>query len=141
MPIGRVVCASPDCLAARGTPSHPDDLRDHNCLTYGFLSTGNRWKLSGKDGDCWIQPSWTLCVDNTKVLRDAAVAGRGIALIPTFIGNSALEAGQLRTCLDGYQAPSLALDALYPPTRHLAVKVRLFIDFLVKRFEEGRAVA
>jgi len=135
VPIARVICASPDYFGARGVPSHPNDLRDHNCLTYGFLSTGNQWKLSGKDGDHWIQPSWTLCVNNAEVLRDAAIAGRGIALIPTFIGEDALRTGRLRTCLDDYQAPPLALYALYPPTRHLAVKVRLFIDFLIERFE------
>ena len=135
VPIARMICASPDYFGARGVPSHPNDLRDHNCLTYGFLSTGNQWKLSGKDGDHWIQPSWTLCVNNAEVLRDAAIAGRGIALIPTFIGEDALRTGRLRTCLDDYQAPPLALYALYPPTRHLAVKVRLFIDFLVERFE------
>ncbi|GLR84418.1 hypothetical protein GCM10007857_11280 [Bradyrhizobium iriomotense] len=116
-------------------PAHPNDLRDHNCLTYGFLSTGNQWKLSGKDGDHWIQPSWTLCVNNAEVLRDAAVAGRGIALLPVFIGEDALQTGRLRTCLDDYHAPPLTLYALYPPTRHLALKVRLFIDFLVERFE------
>jgi DNA-binding transcriptional LysR family regulator len=126
LPIDRVMCA---------TPAHPSDLRDHNCLTYGFLSTGNQWKLSGKDGDHWIQPPWTLCANNAEVLRDAAIAGRGIALVPTFIAADALQAGRLATCLDNYQAPELALYALYPPTRHLAVKVRLFIDFLVKRFE------
>jgi DNA-binding transcriptional LysR family regulator len=135
MPIGRVLCASPDYFQARGTPAHPSDLRDHNCLTYGFLSTGNQWKLSGKDGDHWIQPPWTLCANNAEVLRDAAIAGRGIALVPTFIAADALQAGRLATCLDTYLAPPLALYALYPPTRHLAVKVRLFIDFLVKRFE------
>ena len=42
--------------------------------------------------------------------------------------------GELRTVLDGYSAPPLALYAVYPPTRHLSVKVRLFIDFLVERF-------
>jgi DNA-binding transcriptional LysR family regulator len=135
MPIARVICASPDYFQAHGMPSHPNDLRDHNCLTYGFLSTGNQWKLSGKNGDHWIQPPWTLCANNAEVLRDAAIAGRGIALIPTFIAADAMQAGRLTTCLDTYQAPPLALYALYPPTRHLAAKVRLFIDFLVKRFE------
>ncbi|MCP3467725.1 LysR family transcriptional regulator [Bradyrhizobium sp. CCGUVB23] len=135
VPIARVICASPDYFQRHGVPAHPNDLRDHNCLTYGFLSTGNQWKLSGKDGDHWIQPSWTLCVNNAEVLRDAAVAGRGIALLPVFIGEDALQTGRLRTCLDDYHAPPLALYALYPPTRHLALKVRLFIDFLVERFE------
>jgi DNA-binding transcriptional LysR family regulator len=135
MPIARLICASPDYFQTHGVPSHPNDLRDHNCLTYGFLSTGNQWKLSGRDGDHWVQPAWTLCANNAEVLRDAAIAGRGITLVPTFIAADALQAGRLATCLDTYQAPPLALYALYPPTRHLAVKVRLFIDFLVKRFE------
>ena len=91
MPIARVICASPDYFQAHGVPSHPNDLRDHNCLTYGFLSTGNQWKLSGKDGDHWIQPPWTLCANNAEVLRDAAIAGRGITLVPTFIATEALQ--------------------------------------------------
>ena len=133
-PIHRAVCASPDYLARHGTPSHPRDLRDHVSLTYGFLLTGNQWKLTGADGEHWIQPSWSLCVNNAEVLRDAAVRGRGVALIPTFIAGDALKKGMLRAVLEDYSAPPLALYAIYPPTRHLSVKVRLFIDFLVERF-------
>jgi DNA-binding transcriptional LysR family regulator len=133
VPIDRVVCASPDYLARRGTPAHPNDLRDHNCLTYGFLSTGNQWKLSGADGDHWIQPRWTLCANNAEVLRDAAIKGCGIALLPVFIAAEELKNGALRSILADYNSPPLTLYAIYPPTRHLAVKVRLFIDFLVER--------
>jgi DNA-binding transcriptional LysR family regulator len=68
------------------------------------------------------------------VLRDAAVKGRGVALIPIFIAKDALEKGTLRAVLEDYRAPPLVLYAIYPPTRHLSVKVRLFIDFLVARF-------
>jgi DNA-binding transcriptional LysR family regulator len=132
--IDRAVCASPDYLKEHGTPKLPEDLRKHALLTYGFLLTGNQWKLTGKDGDHWIQPSWTLCVNNAEVLRDAALKGRGIALLPTFIAGDALRAGTLQRVLKPYKAPPLTLYAIYPPTRHLAVKVRLFIDFLVARF-------
>jgi DNA-binding transcriptional LysR family regulator len=132
--IDRAVCASPDYLKEHGTPKVPEDLRKHALLTYGLLLTGNQWKLTGKDGDHWIQPSWTLCVNNAEVLRDAAVRGRGIALLPTFIAGDALRAGALQRVLKPYKAPPLTLYAIYPPTRHLAVKVRLFIDFLVARF-------
>jgi len=133
-PIERAVCASPNYLQRHGTPAHPRDLREHVALTYGFLLTGNQWKLTGADGDHWVQPSWSLCVNNAEVLRDAAIRGRGVALIPTFIAGDALEKGALRTVLQDYRAPPLALYAIYPPTRHLSVKVRLFIDFLVERF-------
>ena len=132
--IDRAICASPAYLDRHGVPKHPADLRSHALLTYGFLLTGNQWKLTGKDGDHWIQPEWTLCVNNAEVLRDAAIAGRGIALLPTFIAGASLRTGALRRFLDDYSAPPLALYAIYPQTRHLAVKVRLFIDFLVARF-------
>jgi DNA-binding transcriptional LysR family regulator len=51
-----------------------------------------------------------------------------------FIAKDALEKGTLRAVLADYRAPPLTLYAIYPPTRHLSVKVRLFIDFLVERF-------
>jgi DNA-binding transcriptional LysR family regulator len=137
VPVERVVCASPDYLKHHGTPIHPQDLRNHVSLTYGFLLTGNQWKFTGGDGIHWIQPTWSLCVNNAEVLRDVAVKGRGIALIPEFIAAEALKNGSLQAVLENYSAPPLALYAVYPPTRHLAVKVRLFIDFLVDRFGPG----
>ena len=137
VPIPRRVCASPDYLKRHGTPLHPQDLRDHVSLTYGFLLTGNQWKLTGDDGVHWIQPAWSLCVNNAEVLRDVAVRGKGIALIPEFIAAEALKNGSLQAILANYSAPPLTLYAVYPPTRHLAVKVRLFIDFLVDRFGSG----
>jgi DNA-binding transcriptional LysR family regulator len=136
MPIERVVCASPAYLKQHGVPKHPTELRNHDCLTYGYLSTGNQWKLSGKDGDHWISPRWTLCANNAEVLRDAAVAARGVALLPVFIAAAALKAGKLQPILIDYHAPPLSLYAIYPPTRHLAVKVRLFIDYLVETFSK-----
>ncbi|QOZ31837.1 LysR family transcriptional regulator [Bradyrhizobium sp. CCBAU 53421] len=137
VPVPRLVCASPDYLRRHGTPLHPQDLRDHVSLTYGFLLTGNQWKLTGSDGVHWIQPAWSLCVNNAEVLRDVAVRGKGVALIPEFIAAEALKDGRLQAILANYSAPPLTLYAVYPPTRHLAVKVRLFIDFLVDRFGPG----
>ncbi len=133
-PASRAVCAAPSYLARRGTPQHPSELRDHDCLAYGHLATGNQWKLTGPDGDHWIPIPWTLCTNNAEVLRDAAVKGRGIALLPTFIAGADLQQGSLRSILSDYKAPEIAIYALYPQTRHLSVKVRVFIDFLVERF-------
>ncbi len=142
MPIERVVCASPGYLKQHGTPTHPSELRDHACLTYGYLSTGNQWKLTGKDGDHWINPRWTLCANNAEVLRDAAVAGRGIAVLPVFIAAGGIgESASCNRSSPTITAPPLALYAIYPPTRHLAVKVRLFIDYLVETFAKPQAVS
>jgi DNA-binding transcriptional LysR family regulator len=133
-PARRAICASPSYLARHGTPKHPDDLRGHACLTYGHLATGNQWKLTGPDGDHWIAIPWTLCTNNAEVLRDAAVQGRGIALLPTFIAGADFQQGRLATILPSYQAPEISIYAIYPETRHLSLKVRVFIDFLVERF-------
>jgi DNA-binding transcriptional LysR family regulator len=68
------------------------------------------------------------------VLRDAAVKGRGISLLPTFIAGADLQKGSLRTILSDYEAPEISVYAIYPETRHLSVKVRVFIEFLVEHF-------
>jgi DNA-binding transcriptional LysR family regulator len=133
-PAHRVVCASPSYLQRRGTPQRPSDLREHDCLTYGHLATGKQWKLTGPDGEHWIPIPWTLCTNNAEVLCDAAVRGRGIALLPTFIAAAELRRGSLQTILESYQAPEISIYAIYPETRHLSVKVRVFIDFLIERF-------
>ena len=134
--VPRVFCAAPAYIQQRGAPAHPKDLKTHDCLTYGFLATGNQWKLIGPDGEHLVAVPWKLCANNAEVLKQAAVAGRGIALLPAFIAGTALDDGTLVPVLDKYHAPEIALYAIYPPTRHLSSKVRLFIDFLVERFSE-----
>lgn len=134
VPAHRLLCASPDYLKEHGTPQHPSDLREHELLSYEYLGTGAQWKLTGKDGDHWINIPWRLCTNNAEVLRDAALDGLGIALLPTFIAGPELSAGTLKSILPGYRAPELSVCALYPPTRHVSMKVRAFIDFLVGHF-------
>jgi DNA-binding transcriptional LysR family regulator len=134
--VGRVFCASPEYIKRRGAPEHPKDLKNHDCLTYGFLATGNQWKLTGPDGEHFIPVPWRLCANNAEVLKHAVLKGHGIALLPTFIAGSALKSGMLVPVLEKYHAPEIALYAIYPPTRHLSSKVRLFIDFLLERFRD-----
>jgi DNA-binding transcriptional LysR family regulator len=134
--VPRVFCASPAYIKRRGLPAHPKDLKSYDCLSYGFLATGNQWKLTGPDGEHWISVPWKLCANNAEVLKQAALKDRGVALLPVFIASSALDSGELLRVLGNYRAPDIALYAIYPPTRHLSLKVRLFIDFLVERFSE-----
>ncbi|MDH7799063.1 MULTISPECIES: LysR family transcriptional regulator [unclassified Beijerinckia] len=130
-----IFCAAPTYLQRRGIPNHPGDLRQHDCLNYGNPATNNQWKLTGPTGDeHWIQVPWTLCSDNAEVLRDATVKERGIALLPAFVTGADLRSGVLHPILSRYKAPDIALYALYSPTRHLPIKIRVFIDFLIGRF-------
>ena len=74
-----------------------------------------------------------LCSNNAEVLRGAAVRGHGIALLPTFIAGADLQEGSLQSILSDYTTPEISIYAIYPETRHLPVKVRVFIDFLIDR--------
>lgn len=130
----RVICASPEYLARNGTPDSPRDLRSHHCLHYGNLPSGTLWRLTGSKGNASVHVNNVLCSNNGEVLRDAAVKGLGIAMLPTFIVGGELQAGRLVTILNGFSAPVLWLTAIYPPTRHLSAKIRFFTDFLMERF-------
>ena len=133
-PSRRVLCASPGYLREHGEPRHPSALKHHRCLHYGYLESGNQWRLAGADG---IARSYALdCVmwcNNGEVLRNAAVADQGIALLPSFIAGEPLQDGLLRTVLAAYSPPETVVCALYPRHRHLSAKVRLFVDFLQRR--------
>jgi DNA-binding transcriptional LysR family regulator len=129
-PAKLVLCASPDYLEKAGIPTHPSELRHHRCLHYGYLSTGNQWRFAGPDGPVGVRIDGVLCSNNGQVLRDGAVRGLGIALMPTFIAGADLQEGRLSTVLTEFRAPDIAIYALYPPNRHLTAKVRLLIDFL-----------
>ena len=129
-----VLCASPDYVRLNGEPAHPSELGDHACLHYGYLATGNTWTFSGPDGEHAVHVNGVLCSNNGQVLRDAAIAGRGIAFLPTFIVGADLQEGRLRSILTGHATPRLSISVLYPPSRHLSAKIRLFTEFMAERF-------
>lgn len=130
----RVLCASPTYLAHRGIPTHPEELTQHSCLHYGHLAIEQRWTLIGAEGERTIAVQGVLCSNNGEVLRDAAVRGLGITLLPTFIVGRELQQGSLQIVLPEYQPPELSIAAIYPVNRHLSAKIRLLVDFLQARF-------
>lgn len=134
-PIHQVVCASPDYLARRGRPQTPDDLVHHYGLRYSLDPQGRHWRYTAPDGTVGEAAIPTHAVaSNGEFLRDAAIAGAGVALQPTFIVHHALATGQLVPLLTDYRWSEIGLHALYPPTRRLARRVRAFIDLLAARF-------
>lgn len=132
-PIRRVVCAAPNYVQAHGEPSSALELRNHRCLHYGYSSSGSRWRLVGPDGDRAYAINCVMFSNNGEALRDAAIAGQGLTLLPTFIVGPALQSGELRTVLPEYSPSGLVLSVLYPRHRHLSAKVRLFVELLAQR--------
>lgn len=129
--------ASPAYIEAQGRPHAPGDLKSHWALHYGKPDPSSHWPLRGT-GDQPIPIRYRLCSNNGDALRVAAVAGLGIALVPAFLMRDDVSKGRLLPVLDGFEPKPLNLYAIYPPTRFLAAKVRLFIDFLAERLARAR---
>ncbi|MDX2229762.1 MAG: LysR family transcriptional regulator [Leptolyngbyaceae cyanobacterium bins.349] len=132
----RVMCAAPSYLERHGTPTQPEELRQHSCLHYGQLAVDAQWTLIGLDGEQTISVNGVWCSNNGEVLKDAAVRGLGITLLPTFIVGQELQQGTLQIVLPDYHPPELSISVIYPVHRHLSTKVQLLVDFLQERFGE-----
>jgi DNA-binding transcriptional LysR family regulator len=129
----RVLCASPTYLEEHGIPRTPVDLSRHACLPYSSAAQDG-WRLHGPDGEHVVRITGPLASNNGDMLHCAAANGLGIALLPTFIVGPDLQNGTLQIVLPEYVTTELSVYAVYPPTRHLAAKVRTFIDVLAATF-------
>lgn len=132
--IRSVAAASPAYLSRFPTPQTPDDLKAMSELRYtGRPRTAWRYTdPGGRTGE--VELSAAISASNGDFLRDAAIAGMGIVIEPIFILCDALRDETLVDVLPGYQWSDINAYAVYPPTRHLSVRVRAFVDFLAARY-------
>lgn len=129
-----VLCASPGYLAEHGKPRTPADLAGHRCLRFRFPSTGQLqdWLLKARAGQELRLPTALVC-NNIEALRAAAVSGNGIAHMPDFLARDAIARGELVTMLDAHLINPGQFWALWPASRHLSPKRRVFVDYLGAR--------
>lgn len=136
-PARLALVASPDYLLEHGMPASPQALSEHQCLAYGHMAAVHRWQLRHGSETLAVPFNAALCSNNGEVLRAAALAGNGIANLPTFLVGDDIAAGRLVVVLPDYPPAELGIFALYAPNRYLAAKTRLFIDFVAKRFGDS----
>lgn len=133
--MGRITCASPAYLADHPTPHTPQELDAHDGLVSTNAPESSYWNYTLLDGAHFLaRPKTRLRVNNGEAVVTAAVAGLGIAAVPSFIAREQLERGALVSLLPEFQLAAGSLYAIYPPGRHLSHRVRVLIDFLVERF-------
>ncbi|NNU64858.1 LysR family transcriptional regulator [Rhizobium indicum] len=132
------LCASPSYLAERGEPRDIDDLAVHDCLIFAGRNQRQGWRFRGKGGS-WIkaQGRSRLRLDSGEAIRDAALAGLGIALLPDFLVTDDLAAGRLRQILADLETDDAKIVTLYPDKRLLEPRVRRFIDLMVEELGHG----
>ncbi|MFN3202005.1 MAG: LysR family transcriptional regulator [Bradymonadia bacterium] len=127
------IVASPGYLAERGHPNDPRALVDHDCLIYTYTRQPKIWSFASPEGPIQVHVDGPLAANNGDMLYAAALAGRGIARLPTFISWRALSEGTLVELFPDFRFTGSAY-AVYPHNRHVSAKVRVFVDFLVERF-------
>jgi len=131
-PNHRVICAAPDYLDREGTPETLADLTRHNCV---FATHQDLWQLEGPEGPTAVRVTGSLQTNSSEVVREAAIAGLGIALRSTWDVGPALQRGDLRIVLPDYrESRRVGVYAVYPSRRFLPARVRVFIDFLADLF-------
>jgi DNA-binding transcriptional LysR family regulator len=132
-PCASVLVASPDYLAEHGVPQAPADLEHHRCLSFANFGKST-WALRRDDERSEVQVRSQLSANEATALLQAALAGGGVALQPTYLANPYLADGRLQAVLPDWQPPDMAIHALYPSRKHLSPAVRALLDFLVERF-------
>lgn len=135
----RVVCAAPSYLARRGEPRHPRDLVDHDCIVYSQAEQPGRWELEGRGGVVEVTVDPCFAANNSVLLRDATIAGLGVAVMPSYLARDALAAGALRALLTTYRPLAFDVYALYARPRQQSARVRAFVDALAEELAPATA--
>jgi len=132
-PSRRVLVASPSYLARRGTPRTTEELDGHDGIFYANRGVAD-WRFMSAGDAVIVRAKTRLCVNNGDMLRDAAVAGLGIALLPKFVAGAAIRAGELNVIEIGAQPANEFVFMAHPEGRNPSAKLRALAQHLRAAF-------
>ena len=134
--IRHITCASPAYLASRGRPSSPQELRNHDCISFTALSPVERWSFAGpKPQRVNLHPRLT--VNTAEAAIDAAVAGLGITRVLSYQAARPVADGSLRLILENFEPEEMPVNILHREDRLPQGKVESFIAFAVPRLRKA----
>jgi len=134
----RVVVASPDYIARRGAPERLDELQSHSCIGYLNVQAASVWQFVGDGGAVTgVSMQSRISANNGEAMRDMAIAGLGIALLPKFVAYAALQTGRLVPIAEKLRPTPLPISVVWPPIKPMPMKLRAIVDHLAKAFAEG----
>jgi DNA-binding transcriptional LysR family regulator len=131
-PVRIVAVASPAYLARHGAPADPRDLRGHRCLVDTNFRDQQRWRFRVDGAPLTVRVAPAIRVNSPVAIRDLAIAGHGIALVPDFLVADALADGTLVELLLGMVAIAWSVHAVYPRRRHVPARLRAYVDHLAR---------
>lgn len=134
-----VPVASPKYLKAKGTPTHPRDLKNHQCLVYTPLGV-DEWKLTSSKGGFNVPLPGRIIANDLKMLRVLVMKGEGIALMPTHLVYTDCQAGKLVRILPDWKTQTAPVHFVYPAQKYVTPKLSAFMNLatgsLKKLFDE-----
>lgn len=128
-----IPCAAPALLDRIGRPAAPADLTGQKVIGYAHMSNADLWRF----GRLHPAVTETISVNNGEAMRDLAIAGVGLAMLPGFIAEPAIAAGLLERILPDAPVRSLPIHAVWPPAHPIPAKLRALIDHLSAELSEG----
>jgi DNA-binding transcriptional LysR family regulator len=130
-----VVCGAPAYLDRVGRPASPEELVHHQCMHYAWIDMAAEWRFRGPNNVSYPVPVKSRFVaGNGTVLKEAALAGAGLCVVPLFMVAEEVDAGKLELLLEGYRRASIGVYAVVASARHLPKRTRVFLDFLSRYF-------
>ncbi len=134
----RLCVAAPHYLARAGTPKHPHELAQHDCLTLSSDASQTRGWAFTLDGELThLRLTGRLDCNDGQVLHDWCVAGLGIAWRSTWEVEGQVASGELVSLMDDYAAPPNGIYAVFAQRKHLPLRVRLWVDYLKQRYGDA----
>ncbi len=130
----RLLVASKSYLDKRGRPNHPHELKNFDCLVYSLLGTGNIWHFQHQGKEITVQVNGTFQANNSDAVRQMALAGCGIMVLPKWMSDPYIQNGELEAILTDYTLPGFPIQAVYPHNRYVPSKVKCFVNFLQQAF-------
>lgn len=133
----RVVCCSPEYAANNGVPESVAELALHACIGYAHVCTSDFWRFNVEGGGrraLSVVMRSRITANNFEAMRDMAIAGLGLVLLPDYLAAGPLQDGRLIPALRNATPRPDTISAVYPYTHHVSPKVRGFIDHLVVAF-------
>jgi DNA-binding transcriptional LysR family regulator len=128
-----VTLASPSYLQQYGTPVHPHELAQHQCLTYSNLKYPRLWHYKNQYGmEVSVEVESRMSINSSEVELAMCCAGLGIARMPEFVLDDQLQTGELIELFADYQVSPIDIYLIYPSRKHMSAKVRSFIDYVVE---------
>ena len=130
--IGSILCAAPSYIARRGMPASVDELDDHDRVLFTPHARAQSWVLVNGDATYDFGRPARFASNNVSAVRDAALAGAGVALVSDFMVSTDIAAGALVEVLPEWRSRAIDVHAVYPARQNLPPRLSLFLDHLAK---------